>query len=106
MRRGRYTWRICINSGECNDSLLAQWSWGCNSNFGVLFGTSYFPSQIDSLDTLALLGDRVHFSASVEWIGKNLRFDIVSTYFVFVLQEIKLINNLFSTCLSNFNSFI
>lgn len=35
-------------------------------------------SQIDSLDTLALLGDREHFAASVEWIGKNLRFDIVS----------------------------
>lgn len=35
-------------------------------------------SQIDSLDTLALLGDREQFAASVEWIGKNLRFDIVS----------------------------
>lgn len=35
-------------------------------------------SQIDSLDTLALLGDRERFATSVEWIGKNLRFDIVS----------------------------
>ncbi|XLR10375.1 hypothetical protein S83_038313, partial [Arachis hypogaea] len=31
---------------------------------------------IDSLDTLALLGDRDRFAASVEWIGKNIRFDI------------------------------
>ena len=35
-------------------------------------------SQIDSLDMLALLGDWEHFAASVEWIGRNLRFDIVS----------------------------
>lgn len=34
--------------------------------------------QIDSLDTLALLGDYERFSESVEWIGKNLRFEIVS----------------------------
>lgn len=34
--------------------------------------------QIDSLDTLALLGDRERFASSIEWIGKNLRFDIVS----------------------------
>lgn len=34
--------------------------------------------QIDSLDTLALLGDRERFTAAVEWIGKNLRFNIVS----------------------------
>ncbi|QHO36211.1 putative alpha-mannosidase I [Arachis hypogaea] len=27
--------------------------------------------DIDSLDTLALLGDRDRFAASVEWIGKN-----------------------------------
>lgn len=33
--------------------------------------------QIDSLDTLALLGDRERFTASVEWIGKNLRFDMI-----------------------------
>jgi len=33
--------------------------------------------QIDSLDTLALLGDRERFAASVEWIGKNLRFDMI-----------------------------
>lgn len=35
-------------------------------------------SQVDSLDTLALLGDRERFTTSVEWIGKNLQFDIVS----------------------------
>lgn len=34
--------------------------------------------QIDSLDMLALLGDRERFASSVEWIGKNLQFDIVS----------------------------
>ena len=27
---------------------------------------------------LALLGDWEHFASSVEWIGKNLQFDIVS----------------------------
>jgi len=36
--------------------------------------------QIDSLDTLALLGDRQRFATSVEWLGKNLRFDIVSSH--------------------------
>ena len=34
--------------------------------------------QIDSLDTLALLGNREQFGAAVEWVGKNVRFDIVS----------------------------
>lgn len=37
-------------------------------------------SQIDSLDMLALLGDRERFTSSVDWIGKNLRFDIVSKH--------------------------
>ena len=46
--------------------------------------------QIDSLDTLALLGDREHFTASVEWIGKNLQFDIVSEMF-FLHQSFVLI---------------
>lgn len=48
-------------------------------------------SQIDSLDTLALLGDRDRFAASVEWIGKNLQFDIVSSVFhsfFFSLSEV------------------
>ncbi|XP_022760218.1 rRNA-processing protein efg1-like isoform X2 [Durio zibethinus] len=39
--------------------------------------------QIDSLDTLALLGDREHFTPSVDWIGKNLQFDINKTASVF-----------------------
>ncbi|KAL1562106.1 Alpha-mannosidase I mns4, variant 2 [Salvia divinorum] len=43
----------------------------------------YALTLIDSLDTLALLGDRESFSASVEWIGKNLRFDINKTVSVF-----------------------
>lgn len=34
--------------------------------------------QIDSLDTLALFGDREQFTAAVEWISKNLDFKIVS----------------------------
>lgn len=50
-----------------------------------LFGIFCFPHQIDSLDTLALLGDRDSFSTSVEWIGKNLRFDIVSINFLCLL---------------------
>lgn len=36
--------------------------------------------QIDSLDTLALLGDKEKFGAAVEWVGKNVRFDIVSKH--------------------------
>ncbi|KAK6138903.1 hypothetical protein DH2020_027364 [Rehmannia glutinosa] len=47
----------------------------------------YALTLIDSLDTLAMLGDRERFATSVEWIGKNLRFDIVSTDFVFVLHD-------------------
>ncbi|KAA8527695.1 hypothetical protein F0562_035436 [Nyssa sinensis] len=43
----------------------------------------YALTLIDSLDTLALLGDRERFTASVEWIGKNLRFDINKTVSVF-----------------------
>ncbi|RYR38445.1 hypothetical protein Ahy_A09g043489 isoform B [Arachis hypogaea] len=39
--------------------------------------------EIDSLDTLALLGDRDRFAASVEWIGKNIRFDINKTVSLF-----------------------
>ncbi|KAF8401793.1 hypothetical protein HHK36_012739 [Tetracentron sinense] len=37
----------------------------------------YALTLIDSLDMLALLGDRERFATSVEWIGNNLRFDIV-----------------------------
>lgn len=43
----------------------------------------YALTLIDSLDTLALLGDQERFSASVEWIGKNLRFDINKTVSIF-----------------------
>ncbi|XP_057771420.1 alpha-mannosidase I MNS4 [Salvia miltiorrhiza] len=43
----------------------------------------YALTLIDSLDTLALLGDRERFSTSVEWIGKNLRFDINKTVSIF-----------------------
>ncbi|KAI3877938.1 hypothetical protein MKX03_005733 [Papaver bracteatum] len=43
----------------------------------------YALTLIDSLDTLALLGDRERFSASVEWIGKNIRFDINKTVSLF-----------------------
>ncbi|XP_044486783.1 alpha-mannosidase I MNS4 isoform X2 [Mangifera indica] len=43
----------------------------------------YALTLIDSLDTLALLGDRERFASSVEWIGKNLRFDINKTVSVF-----------------------
>uniref|UniRef100_A0A2P2KRJ9 alpha-1,2-Mannosidase n=1 Tax=Rhizophora mucronata TaxID=61149 RepID=A0A2P2KRJ9_RHIMU len=43
----------------------------------------YALTLIDSLDMLALLGDKEQFTFSVEWIGKNLRFDIVSKNFFF-----------------------
>nr|XP_048333092.1 alpha-mannosidase I MNS4 isoform X2 [Ziziphus jujuba var. spinosa] len=43
----------------------------------------YALTLIDSLDTLALLSDRERFTASVDWIGKNLRFDINKTVSVF-----------------------
>ncbi|KAI5649349.1 hypothetical protein M9H77_35354 [Catharanthus roseus] len=43
----------------------------------------YALTLIDALDTLALLGDRERFASSVEWIGKNLRFEINKTVSVF-----------------------
>ncbi|XP_047311146.1 alpha-mannosidase I MNS4 [Impatiens glandulifera] len=43
----------------------------------------YALTLIDSLDTLALLGDKERFAESVEWVGKNLRFDINKTVSVF-----------------------
>ncbi|KAI3707541.1 hypothetical protein L6452_26161 [Arctium lappa] len=43
----------------------------------------YALTLIDSLDTLALLGDKERFSSSVEWISKNLRFDINKTVSLF-----------------------
>ncbi|XP_010481835.1 PREDICTED: alpha-mannosidase I MNS4-like [Camelina sativa] len=43
----------------------------------------YALTLIDSLDTLALLGDRERFTSSVLWIGKNLQFNINKTVSVF-----------------------
>ncbi|GMH19975.1 hypothetical protein Nepgr_021816 [Nepenthes gracilis] len=43
----------------------------------------YALTLVDSLDTLALLGDRERFATSVEWIAKNLRFDINKTVSLF-----------------------
>lgn len=43
----------------------------------------YALTLIDSLDMLALLGDRERFTSSVEWIGKSLRFDTNKTVSVF-----------------------
>ncbi|KAF8093108.1 hypothetical protein N665_0390s0016 [Sinapis alba] len=43
----------------------------------------YALTLIDSLDTLALLGDRERFTSSVQWIGKNLQFNINKTVSVF-----------------------
>lgn len=43
----------------------------------------YALTLIDSLDTLALLGDKERFAAGVEWVGKNVRFDINKTVSVF-----------------------
>lgn len=43
----------------------------------------YALTLVDSLDTLALLGDKERFASSVEWIGNNLRFDINKTVSIF-----------------------
>lgn len=43
----------------------------------------YALTLVDSLDMLALLGDRNGFSTAVEWLGKNLRFDKNKTVSVF-----------------------
>lgn len=43
----------------------------------------YALTLIDSLDTLALLGDKERFGAAVEWVGKNVHFDINKTVSVF-----------------------
>ncbi|KAF0919130.1 hypothetical protein E2562_028436, partial [Oryza meyeriana var. granulata] len=43
----------------------------------------YALTLIDSLDALALLGDKERFDAAVEWVGKNVRFDINKTVSVF-----------------------
>ncbi|CAN6441071.1 unnamed protein product [Victoria cruziana] len=43
----------------------------------------YALTLVDSLDTLVLLGDRERFCAAVEWLGKNLRFDIDKTVSLF-----------------------
>lgn len=52
-------------------------------------------SQIDALDTLALLGDRDRFATSIEWIGKNLQFDIVSIEFLSLSLSLFLSQSLF-----------
>lgn len=43
----------------------------------------YALTLIDALDTLALLGDHERFASSVEWIGKNLQFEINKTVSLF-----------------------
>ncbi|KAJ3698824.1 hypothetical protein LUZ61_002529 [Rhynchospora tenuis] len=43
----------------------------------------YALTLIDSLDTLALLGDRERFSSAVEWISRNVQFNIDKTVSVF-----------------------
>ncbi|KAL6845244.1 hypothetical protein ACP4OV_024739 [Aristida adscensionis] len=43
----------------------------------------YALTLIDSLDTLALLGDKERFGAAVDWVGKNVRFNINKTVSVF-----------------------
>ncbi|KAL5988880.1 Alpha-mannosidase I mns4 [Asimina triloba] len=51
----------------------------------------YALTLVDSLDTMALLGDRERFATAVEWIGKNLRFDIcLST--LYVMLELQFTN--------------
>ena len=41
---------------------------------------------------LALVGDWEHFASSVEWIGKNLQFDIVSLFLSLSLMKIDVSN--------------
>jgi len=43
----------------------------------------YALTLVDSLDTLALFGDKERFTAAVQWLGKNLRFDKNKTVSVF-----------------------
>ncbi|XP_078175719.1 glycosyl hydrolase family 47 protein isoform X1 [Carex rostrata] len=43
----------------------------------------YALTLIDSLDTLALLGDRERFSSAVEWVSRNVQFNIDKTVSVF-----------------------
>ncbi|KAJ4763758.1 hypothetical protein LUZ62_074133 [Rhynchospora pubera] len=43
----------------------------------------YALTLIDSLDTLALLGDRENFSSAVEWVSRNVQFNIDKTVSVF-----------------------
>lgn len=43
----------------------------------------YSLTLVDSLDMLALLGDRARFSKGVNWLGKNLSFDKNKTVSVF-----------------------
>lgn len=43
----------------------------------------YSLTLVDSLDMLALLGDRTRFSEGVNWLGKNLSFDKNKTVSVF-----------------------
>lgn len=59
----------------------------------------YFIEQIDSLDTLALLGDKERFGAAVEWVGKNVRFDIVSKHVWHLVNLVLLIAYLNSCAL-------
>lgn len=59
----------------------------------------YFIEQIDSLDTLALLGDKERFGAAVEWVGKNVHFDIVSKHVWHLVNLVLLIANLNSYAL-------
>jgi hypothetical protein len=51
-----------------------------SSRWNIIIHQYAFFEQIDSLDTLALLGDKERFSAGVQWVGKNVRFDIVSKH--------------------------
>uniref|UniRef100_A0A1D1Y634 alpha-1,2-Mannosidase n=1 Tax=Anthurium amnicola TaxID=1678845 RepID=A0A1D1Y634_9ARAE len=55
----------------------------------------YALTLIDSLDTLALLGDQEQFATAIEWLGRNLRFDINKTVSVFE-TTIRIIGGLLS----------
>ncbi|RYR06685.1 hypothetical protein Ahy_B05g073982 isoform B [Arachis hypogaea] len=56
---------------ETSNKGLKKWSGDGKNRVPLFLHSSIPPSQsIDSLDTLALLGDRDRFATSIEWIGK------------------------------------
>ncbi|WVZ18694.1 hypothetical protein V8G54_006016, partial [Vigna mungo] len=84
--------RISLTKQSQSPNSFVRPPWFCVSlRCAVAFSLFFIPIlilmhlsyHIDSLDTLALLGDSQRFATSVEWLGKNLCFDINKTVSVF-----------------------